>query len=102
MNYVGAAALGQAQQRTSSTGETGGLGDGLDQGRQRMSAEMPVNTFIAPHIAVGSRAADLVGREVARLGVQRVLAIAHRSDFHAFICEGKVNNFLDGNRIVGE
>ena len=40
-----------------------------------MSAEMPVNTFIAPHIAVGSGAADLVGREVARLGVQRVLVV---------------------------
>ena len=51
--------------------------------------------------------ADQIGAQRRRVaeqlaGVQRILAVPNRFNFHTFIGEGQVNNFLDGYRIVGE
>jgi hypothetical protein len=44
---------------------------------------------------------NYVGFKLQEL-INRVLAIANRHDSHTFVSERKVDNFLNGGRIVGE
>jgi hypothetical protein len=59
----------------------------------------------AHFIAIGSGHENVcqnyVGFKLQEL-VNRVLAIANSHDLHTFVSERKVDNFLNGGRIVGE